>query len=83
MITTLPNSAPGIDAAAVVATGATQIRAAFSASDVPGIVVAYMAGIKVSLAIPIGATGVALLISLCGRWKRLNTEAVKEAGGAA
>jgi hypothetical protein len=67
----------------VVATGATQIRAVFTADQVPGIVVAYMEGIKVALAISIGATGVAFVISLFSSWKRLNTEAVKDVGGAA
>ncbi|KAK2765439.1 hypothetical protein FQN54_008288 [Arachnomyces sp. PD_36] len=83
LIGTVQTSAPGVDPAAVVATGATQIRTAFAADQVPGLIVAYMAGIKVALAIPIGSTGVALLVSMLSKWKRLNKEAVKEAGGAA
>lgn len=67
----------------MVATGATQIRAVFTADQVPGILVAYMAGIKVALAISIGATGVAFLVSLFSSWKTLNMEAHKGAGGAA
>lgn len=67
----------------VLATGATQIRTAFQADQIPGILVAYMAGIKVSLAIAIAFVGVASVVILFSPWKRLNREAVKEAGGAA
>lgn len=63
MINTLPITAPGVDPATVIATGATQIRSMFPADQVPGILMAYMDGVKVALAIPIGATGVAFLVS--------------------
>jgi hypothetical protein len=76
-------TAPGVDPATVVATGATQIRAMYTADQVPGIVAAYMAGIKVALAISIGGTGVAFLVSLLSSWKRLKTKAPNDAGGAA
>jgi hypothetical protein len=67
----------------VLATGATQLRAVFPANEVSGIVVAYMTGIKTALAIPIGATGVALCVSLFSSWKRLHGAAVKDPNGAA
>ncbi|MCJ1342025.1 hypothetical protein MMC31_000205 [Peltigera leucophlebia] len=81
LITTLSITAPGVDPAAVVATGATQIRAAFTVDQIPGILAAYMAGIKFALALSIGATGVAFLVSLFSNWTRLNTEALKGASG--
>lgn len=83
MLHTLPTSAPGVNPAMVLATGATQIRTAFPADQIPGILVAYMAGIKVSLAIAIAFVGLATVVILFSPWKRLNREAVKEAGGAA
>ncbi len=67
----------------VLGTGATQIRDVFSAEQVPGILVAYMAGIKNALAIAIGAVGVAFVVSLFSNFKRMNTDALKGAGGAA
>lgn len=67
----------------VLATGATQIRTAFPAEQVSGILVAYMAGIKVSLAIAVAFVGMSAVVVCFGPWKRLNREAVKEAGGAA
>ncbi|KAH6851372.1 major facilitator superfamily-domain-containing protein [Chaetomium sp. MPI-CAGE-AT-0009] len=79
IIQTLPDSAPNVDPADVVATGATLIRTAFPADQVPGIVVAYMAGIKVALGISIGGAGLGLVICLCSRWKRLNLDAVEDA----
>jgi hypothetical protein len=40
---------------------------------VPRVVVAYMAGIKAALAIAIGGTGTAFLVSLFNRWKRIHS----------
>lgn len=78
MIYTLPNSAPDVDPASVVTTGATLIWAAFPADQVHGIIVAYMAGIKVALGISIGGAGLGLAICLCSEWKRLNSNVVKD-----
>ncbi|KAJ8122117.1 hypothetical protein O1611_g9926 [Lasiodiplodia mahajangana] len=83
LIATLPTSAPGVDPSLVVATGALEIRNAFPADVVLGILVAYMAGIKVVLAIGLAACGVSFLVSLLGGWKRLSAEARKGAAGAA
>jgi hypothetical protein len=83
IIQTLPTSAPNVDPADVVATGATMIRTVFPADQVPGIVVAYMDGIKVALGISIGGAGLGLVICLCSSWRRLNSDAVKDAVVAA
>ena len=58
---------PGVAPSTVVATGATEIRVTFAAEELPGILRAYMAGIKVSAGVAIGATGFAFLISLFSR----------------
>lgn len=83
LITTIASSAPNVNPAMVVGTGATEIRTVFPPEDVPGILIAYMAGIKVALGISIGGAGIALLIGIFGKWKRLNTETMKETGAAA
>lgn len=83
LIATLPTSAPDVDPALVVATGALQIRSAFPADQVPGILVAYMAGIKIVFAIGLAACGVSFIISLLGGFKRLSPEAAKGAGAMA
>lgn len=81
LVKTLPYTAPGVSPAQVVATGATELRTVFSAEQVPGVLVAYMKGLKITFAISLASTGLTLVISLFSRWKRLNTAAIQ--GGAA
>ncbi len=83
MISRLAVSAPDVNPLVLLGTGATQIREMFPAEQVPGILVAYMAGIKTTMAIAVGAVGVAFVVSLFSNFKRMNTEKVKAAGGAA
>ncbi len=83
MISRLATSAPDVNPLVLLGTGATQIREMFPAEQVPGILVAYMAGIKTTMAIAVGAVGVAFVVSLFSNFKRMNAEKVKAAGGAA
>ncbi|CAN8097747.1 unnamed protein product [Discula destructiva] len=82
LIKTLPFSAPTVDPFVLVATGATEIRNVFTPEQVPGILVAYMHGLKISFAIAVAATGLALVIGLFSKWKRLNTAAISGSGTA-
>ncbi|TPX12435.1 uncharacterized protein E0L32_006847 [Thyridium curvatum] len=75
--------APEVDPSTVVLTGATEIRHVFPASSLQGILLAYMDGLKVTFALVLAGTGLAFVIGLASRWKRLNTEALQGAGGAA
>lgn len=54
------------------------IRIVFPDNQVPGIVIAYMAGIKVALAISIGGAGFGLVICLFSKWTKLDSETAKE-----
>lgn len=81
LLNTLPSTAPSVDPASVVATGATELRNVFSADQIPGILLAYMRGLKITFAIALGATGLTLIIAFFSRWRRLNTAAIT--GGAA
>ena len=82
MVKVLLHSAPDIDPATVVITGATNLRIVFPADQVPGILIAYMRGLKTAFAIGLASTGVAfVIITLFQRWNRLNTAAI--AGGSA
>lgn len=76
-------SAPDVNALAVLGTGATAITTVFPAEQVPGILIAYMAGIKTALAIAIGAVGLSFVLSFFFRWKRLNPETLRAAGAVA
>lgn len=68
LIDSVPSYAPGISAATVVATGATELRRVFSTDQIPGVIRAYMAGLQAALAIPIGTSGIAFLVSLLHFW---------------
>ncbi len=69
MVHTLAQTAPNVDPAAVIATGATEIRDVFAADQVPGIVIAYMDGIRIPFAIATGAAGAAFVLSCIVGWK--------------
>jgi len=71
-------SAPNVSPALVVATGATQLRTAFHAEDIAGIVIAYMAGLKTSFALAIALAGVSLPIAMFAKWQNVRPKA----GGA-
>ncbi|KAK1640833.1 major facilitator superfamily transporter [Colletotrichum phormii] len=71
---------PSVDPNLVALTGATQIRTAFPADAVPGVIQAYMDGLKVAFALATAGAGISFLISLGSRWSKLNT---KNLAGAA
>ncbi|KAK0755832.1 hypothetical protein N5P37_011613 [Trichoderma harzianum] len=77
MINNLPKTAQGVNAALVVSTGATDLRKVFSEDQIPGILVAYMQGLKAAFAIGIASSGIAFItIVLFQRWNKLNTAAI-------
>jgi len=80
LVSTLATSAPNVVPADVIATGATQIRHSFP-NDIIGVVFAYMAGIKVGLAIVVGLAGICCVIGIFAPWKKLNMTAMQ--GGVA
>ena len=81
LVKVLSHPAPGIDPVTVVYTGATDLRRLPSANQAPGILVAYMRGLKISFAIGLASSGVALsIITMFQKGNRLNPAAI--AGGA-
>ncbi|KAI1375602.1 major facilitator superfamily domain-containing protein [Hypoxylon crocopeplum] len=83
IIAVIPSSAPEVNPALVIITGTTEIRSVFSEDQIPGILVAYMAGIKVEFALALAACGISFIVSFLGGWKRLNPEVAKSIGVAA
>ncbi|KAI9837895.1 MAG: hypothetical protein M1837_002685 [Sclerophora amabilis] len=71
LISTLPSTAPTVDPAELVLTGATELREAFSAEEIPGILLAYVEGLQTAFVIAIAASGLATLVALGSRWQRL------------
>ncbi|KAL7944303.1 MFS general substrate transporter [Trichoderma barbatum] len=83
MIRNVLNNAPQVSEAMLVLTGATEIRNRFPLDQQPFVIEGYMSGLKVVFAMCVACTGVATLIGLGMRWKKLNQDALKNAGGAA
>lgn len=73
----LPNTAPGVDSAAVVAAGATQLQS--FGSSLHGVRLAYMDGLKVTFAFACASMGVAFILALFSRRARIGGEAAKNA----
>jgi hypothetical protein len=63
--------------------GATQIRHAFTAEQVPIVIDAYMVALKAVFAITIAAFGISTLIGFCGSWKKLHSEDLQKAAAGA
>lgn len=83
LLRTLAKTAPSINPAQVILTGATQIRTAFQPDQVPIVIDAYMAGIKVVFAISTAIVGAGFLFTFLGPKNRINKEALKQGGGVA
>ncbi|GFF57143.1 MFS transporter, putative [Aspergillus udagawae] len=77
----LPHTAPDVDPRAVVAAGATELTS--FGSSLPGVRIAYMRGLKVAFAFACASMGVAFILALFSRRKRITGEAVKNAMAAA
>lgn len=73
MLRVLTSSAPTVDPNIVILSGASEIRSRFTPLQVSGVVVTYMRGLKVAFAFAIATTGLALVVSVFGSWKRLHT----------
>jgi hypothetical protein len=64
LIKRLSSTAPSIDPAQVVATGAAGLRDKFSADVLPGLLWAYMDGLRIVFAVTIASAGIATLVSM-------------------
>jgi hypothetical protein len=65
-------NAPHVSPAKVLATGATQIRTAFSKEDIHGILLSYLDGLHVAFALAIAISGISLIAALFSPWRRVN-----------
>ena len=73
MLAKLPSAAPNIDPARLLATGATELRQAFTPDELSGVLIAYMHGLKGAFALSIGFCGLAFLSTLFIPWSKLPT----------
>lgn len=82
LVQKLPEYAPDVNPATVVATGATDLRNVFTAAQIPGILEAYMSGLKVAFIVPIALGGIAVIISLFPKWISLKGKVDPGTGAA-
>jgi MFS transporter, DHA2 family, glioxin efflux transporter len=68
LVSQIKLNSPGINPALVVAAGATGLRNAFTESQLPGLLVSYMAALRVAYAISIATGGAAALVALFAPW---------------
>lgn len=81
LVQKIPSRAPGTVPASVISAGVTQIRSTFAAASIPGIILAYMDGLKVAYAIALAAAGIAVILGALAKWENLKGKVVM--GGAA
>jgi MFS transporter, DHA2 family, glioxin efflux transporter len=72
MANTAATTAPSVDSVTLIGTGATEIRIAFSADQLHGVLLAYLAGLRVVWAIAISFSGISFAVTGLARWKRLH-----------
>ncbi|TGJ82165.1 hypothetical protein E0Z10_g6613 [Xylaria hypoxylon] len=82
LLLALPKSAPGVDPSLVLATGAGQLRSVFTKEELPGILVAYLDGIRATFILSATVVAAAFVLGFFLPWKKLNLEAVRNAGAA-
>ena len=76
----LLTTAPTVNPAQVIATGATELRSVFPAEVIPGILRAYMDGLKTAFEIVTITAGLTFLISLANKWRNLKGLRTSTAG---
>ncbi|KAI0883134.1 MFS gliotoxin efflux transporter glia [Annulohypoxylon maeteangense] len=69
----LRTSAPSVDAARFIETGASDLRRVFTSTELSGVITAYMFGLKAAFAVSIAFCGCAFLTTLVIPWGKLPT----------
>lgn len=74
IITTLATNAPSISPGEVISTGATEIRNAFSADQIPGVLNSYLSGLHAAFALTIVAAGLATISGFFSEWRTIKVQ---------
>ena len=74
LLARVPALVPGVSPALVLATGATELRKVFSAEEVPGVVRAYMDGLKLTFVLAVALAGVTLPVALFAKWRNIKPQ---------
>jgi MFS transporter, DHA2 family, glioxin efflux transporter len=65
-----------VDDARLISAGASELRTAFTPQELPGVLIAYMHGLKAVFAVSIAFCGVAFLTTFVIPWNKLPTHLV-------
>ncbi|KAK5053799.1 hypothetical protein LTR84_001761 [Exophiala bonariae] len=79
LLAALPEKAPSVNPALVLVTGASELNKVFPKDVLPGILEAYMIGIKAAFAVAVAFCGMAFLCSLAIPMRKLPSHAPGEA----
>ncbi|KAJ9616611.1 hypothetical protein H2200_000330 [Cladophialophora chaetospira] len=79
LLATLPRTAPGVAPGLVLLTGASELHNVFPADVLPGVLKAYMVGIKAAFAVAVAFSGTAFLCSLAVPIRKLPSHEPGEA----
>ncbi|RMZ86472.1 hypothetical protein DV736_g6302, partial [Chaetothyriales sp. CBS 134916] len=79
LLATLPNTAPGVNPGLVLSTGASELHNVFLPDVLPGVLKAYMVGLKAAFAVAVAFSGVAFLCSLAIPMEKLPSHAPDKA----
>lgn len=71
LLNILPHTNPSISPSNIFSTGASQLQTSFPANELPGIMTAYMRGIRMAIALSIAMAGTATLVALSQGWFRM------------
>lgn len=74
MLKVVATKLPGVSPGLVVATGATELRKVFTAEQLPGILDAYMEGLRIPFAIAIACACVTVVLSFAPRWEKVRVD---------
>ncbi|KAK4948600.1 hypothetical protein LTR10_012604 [Elasticomyces elasticus] len=75
LLATLPKTAPGVHPALVLLTGASDLHNVFAPDVLPGVLQAYMVGLKAAFAVALAFCGVAVVCSLAIPMSKLPSHA--------
>ncbi|KIN08976.1 hypothetical protein OIDMADRAFT_37925 [Oidiodendron maius Zn] len=79
LLATLPKTAPGVNPGLVIITGASELHNVFPPDVLPGVLEAYMVGLKAAFAVAVAFSGVAFLCTLAIPMKKLPSHEPGEA----
>lgn len=68
LLNIIPQTNPSIIPSSIFSIGASQVQTSFPPNELPGIMAAYMRGIRMEIALSIAMAGTATLLALSQGW---------------